>query len=272
MQPLAGPLLDAALAYLGATPATPDLALLNRLLMGYGQAAPWESASRIVKRARVDDYISAPRWSEEFWGDALARGTGGTCFESNAAFLALLHALGYEGYLTINDMGDTVGCHTALVMRLEGRPLLVDVGYPLYGALPLDPGRATSCTTPYFTYTAQPVAQGRYVITSQPHPKPYIFDLRDEPVDEVAYRVATTNDYGPTGLFLDRVIVRKVVNGAIWRFDSAAPPPHLERFEGGECLDVPIDGDVAGALNRYFGIAEPVLASALAQVEQRQLR
>jgi hypothetical protein len=169
-------------------------------------------------------------------------------------------------------MGDTVGCHTALIVQLEGRPWLVDVGYPLYGALPLDPGRTTSCTTSYLTYTAQPVNPGRYVITNQPHPKPYAFDLRDEPMDEVAYRVATTNDYGPTGLFLDRVIVRKLVSGAIWRFDSAAPPPHLERFEHGERLDVPIEGDVAGALSRHFGIAEPVLAAALAQVEQRQLR
>lgn len=258
------------LTHLGVTPAAPDLALLNRLLLGYGQAVPWESASRIVKRARVDEHTMAPRWSEEFWDDALELGTGGTCFESNAAFLALLRALGYESYLTINDMGDTVGCHTALVVRLEDRPWLVDVGYPLYGALPLNPDYSTSCATPYLTYTAQPVAPGRYVITNQPHPKPYVFDLIDTPVDKAVYRAATTNDYGPAGLFLDRVIIRKVVDGTIWRFDSAAPL-RLERFADSERLDVLIEGDVAGVLSRHFGIAEPVLAAALAHVEHASL-
>lgn len=266
MQPLAGPLLRDVLAYLGVEPAAPDLALLNRLLLAYGQRVPWESASRIAKRARSVEFDKMARWSEEFWSDALALGTGGTCFESNHAMLALLSALGYHGYLTVNNMGDTLGCHTAIVVRLENRSWLVDAGYPIYAALPLDPERATSCASPYLTYSAEPLAPQRYLITNRPHPKPYMFDLLDKPVDDATYRQATSDDYGATGLFLERVIVRKVVDGAIWRFDSASAPPHLERFANGERVDVPIEGDVAQALSHHFGLAEPVLAAALAQI------
>lgn len=264
MQPLSGPMLDAVLAYLAVTPAASDLALLNQLLLHYGQTVPWESASRIIKRARIDDTAQAPRWSEEFWKDAIHRGTGGTCFESNAAFLSLLTGLGYAGYLTINNMGATIGCHTAIVVHLDGEAYLVDAGYPIYGAVPLNPSDITHCTTPYLTYTAEPVDAGRYVITNQPHPKPYLFDLIDAPVDTMTYQAAATNDYGPEGLFLDRVIVRKVIDDAIWRFDSASSTPQLERFQNGEQIIIPIEGDVAGAISRHFGTDESVVRAALA--------
>ena len=264
MAPLSVEQTQAVLAYLGVVPGPPNLALLDRLLGAYGRRVPWESASRIARRQGLADASRCPRWAGEFWQAAIAQGTGGTCFESNHAFLALLERLGFEGYLTINAMGETAGCHTAIVVLLNQRRWLVDAGYPLYAAVPLDPQRATRRESPFFSYSARPVAADEYVLEGLPHPTPYLFTLIDRPVDDAEYCQATADDYGENGLFLSRIIIRKVIGEQIWRFDSDTQPYHLQTFHGGQRVDHPIGGDVVAALSAHYGIAPEVLAAAFA--------
>src|SRR5574342_309253 len=156
MSALSADLTMRVLAHLGVDAARPTLALVDTLVEAYTRTVPWESAFRIAKRARTQSTRDCPRWPEEFWQDAIERGGGGTCFESNYAFFALLRALGYEGYLTINNMGAKVGCHTAIVLTLEGQPWLVDVGLPLFSPLPLDPNDLTQRGGALTTYTVIP--------------------------------------------------------------------------------------------------------------------
>ncbi len=82
------------LAFLKVSPASPTRALLDSLIAAYGRAVPWESASRIARRSQRSTSSDCPRLSEEFWNEAMRFGTGGTCFESNYAFMALLGSLG----------------------------------------------------------------------------------------------------------------------------------------------------------------------------------
>lgn len=65
---------------------------------------------------------------------------GGTCYANNFHFFRLLRALGYEAALCGADMPSGPDVHMATVVRLDGRDLLVDVGYaaPFYDPLPLD--------------------------------------------------------------------------------------------------------------------------------------
>jgi arylamine N-acetyltransferase len=271
MPPLLSPTLtDRVLRHLQFEPAPPSRAALDMLLLRYGQKVPWESASRMARAARTPDYVDAPRWSEEFWESALAYGTGGTCFESNYAFSSLLATLGYDVYLTINNMGNTQACHTATIVQIDGGKWLADAGYPLYAALPLDPEQPTECTTPYITFHAEPKAANHYLITNTPHPEPYMFDLIDQPVDDTTYRAATTNDYGPGGFFLRRVILRKAIGDALWRFDSNEPDPVLQRFANAQRSDTPIIGELAPALSKHFGMAEAVIAAALAALHDQR--
>jgi hypothetical protein len=217
------------LAYLGVDAAPPALHLLDSLLDAYARRVPWESATRIVKRSIMTHDKDCPRWPREFWQDAARYHTGGTCFESNYAFFTLLRDLGFHGYLTINDMGATIGCHTAIVILLDGARYLVDAGMPLYAAIPLD-YRATQRDTRLHTYTATPQGQHRYSIDRDRHPRPNCFTLVDVPVSEAAYRAALTADYGAGGLFLDRVIINRVIDGRPWRFASDALPYQMETF------------------------------------------
>lgn len=226
--------VDDILAYLNLDRQPPTPAYLDALIAAYTRAVPWESASRIAKRATTADTADCPRFPSAFWKSALRDGTGGTCFESNYAFFALLQTLGFSGYLTINDMNENVGCHTAIIVQIDDNKLLVDAGLPLYAPIPLDPTQPTQRESDFHTYTATPQTDHTYTITRDRHPSPYCFTLIDTPIDTADYRAATTADYGADGLFLDRVIVNRVVAGEQWRFSGDGPPYHLERFSNGD--------------------------------------
>lgn len=264
--PLSDDLTRAILAHLGVRAAPPTLTLLDTLLEAHTRTVPWESAFRIAKRARTERTEDCPRWPEEFWRDAIEYGGGGTCFESNYAFFGLLLSLGYEGYLTVNNMGTQVGCHTAIVLNLDSARWLADVGLPLFIPLPLDSKSPTIRSSPLATYTVKPDGAARYRIERSPHPSPYCFTLIDRPVPDAAYRNATTEDYGAGGLFLNRVIVNKVINGQLWRFNSAESTPHLEMFHDGKRTDYTIAGDPAEVVSRHFGMDVETLRAALAAV------
>ncbi|MCB8987953.1 MAG: arylamine N-acetyltransferase [Ardenticatenaceae bacterium] len=263
------PPLDAALVQqvldrfnLAAASPTPDF--LAALLEAYAQTVPWESAFRMVKRAQCGgDTAVCPRWPAEFWQDHLQRGGGGTCFESNYAFFSLLRALGFEGYLTINNMGETVGCHTAIVAQLEGLNWLVDAGFPLYAPLLIDPQGTVGRASRWQQYTVRPDGRARYQIERAPHPKPNAFTLIDEPVSDAAYRAAATADYGPNGLFLDRVIINKVVNGRPYRYNAAENRDQMESFSGGRRIEHALDGDPVTAVAAHFQMDAGVLRAAL---------
>ncbi len=261
--PLTADLTEQVLQHLGEPAAAPSVAQVKWLIDAYTQAVPWESAFRIAKRARTANTADCPRWPEEFWNDAMQHGGGGTCFESNYAFFSLLRALGYEGYLTINNMGDSVGCHSAIVLLFDGQKWLADVGIPLYGVLPLDATQITHSTTTFHTYTARPDSDNRYQIERDKHPKANIFTLIDQPITNADYRARIASDYSENGLFLDRVIVSKIIDGQQRRFDSAALPAHFEVFEDGQREDYPITVDVAEAVSRHFDMDVDTIQAAL---------
>ena len=252
------------LNHLSVQPAIPTLSLLEALVNAYVRTVPWETVFRIVKRAQTADTAVCPRWPEEFWTDNLERGGGGTCFESNYAFFSLLRALGYEGYLTINNMGDSIGCHTAIITLIDGQKWLVDAGFPLYGPLPLSPYGVMHRTTRFMHYTIRPdgIGPGIYQIEQHPHPNRNAFTLIDRPVTDDIYRAATTADYGTEGLFLDRIVINKVVAGETWRFNSGEEPWRLLRFVDGVRTDVELNGGVATAVAHHFSIDQAVVRAA----------
>ncbi|RME64364.1 MAG: hypothetical protein D6790_03330, partial [Caldilineae bacterium] len=201
---------------------------------------------------------------------ALERGGGGTCYESNYAFFWLLQELGFTGYLTINDMGALCGCHAAIVVQLPDVRLLVDVGYPLYLPVPLEEGRVTQRTTPFHTYTLTPVGPAQYEVTRDRHPQPYIFTLNDRPVPEEEYRRITTQDYGPDGQFLDELIVHKVIDERIWRFNGRAAPPRLESFPADPSrpqTSTVVAEDVGVQIADRFGLDRKTVELALSVLE-----
>jgi arylamine N-acetyltransferase len=262
-EPLSPELTRAALSYLGVPAAPPTLDFVETIVTAYTRTVPWESAFRIAKRACTRDTANCPRWPDEFWADAIAYGGGGTCFESNYALFSLLRALGYEGYLTINNMGETIRCHAAIVLHIEGQRWLVDGGIPLYVPLRIDPSAPTRRDSTFHAYTVRPDGENVYQVERTKHPKPNVYTLIDTPIPDDAYRAATTADYGANGHFLDRVIICKIVDGRAWRFCSCETPLRIESFWDGERTDHLLDGNVAETVGTHFGIDVNTVRTAL---------
>lgn len=250
------------LTHLGVVETIPTLSFLEQLVATYCRTVPWESVFRIVRRAETAEPTHCPRWPQQFWQDAIMRGSGGTCFESNYAFFALLQTLGYDGYLTINNMGDAIGCHTAIIIVLGGQKWLVDVGLPIYVPLPISRRGVMHRSSPFLHYTVQPNGRSRYQIERRPHPKQIAFTLIDNMVDDATYRAATAADYGENGLFLDFVIVNKIINHQPWRFNMNERPWRLNRFEWGKRIDTEIEGEAAAAVAQHFGMDTAVVQQA----------
>ncbi len=262
-------LIDQILAYLACSRKPPSVRYLNQLIRAYIRRVPWESASRIVKRHTTPETAQCPRWPEEFWSEALSRGTGGTCFENNLAFFTLLTTLGFQGYLTINDMLDQRACHTAIIVSLQRQKYLVDVAIPLHCALPVHNDRATRRSTSFHHYTVHPIRRGVFEIERSHHPKRNIYTLLDHPIPTEAYRAAVERDYERTGYFLDRVILVKVIDDKLWRFSSAEKPYKLEAFDKtGKQEKLLAPEKLTRLVAKQFSIAEELVAAALSYVGQ----
>ncbi len=244
--------------------APPTLKTLEKLIHQYTHVVPWESASRIARRDQYKKLEKCPVLGKKFWDNALEYGTGGTCYESNYAFYSLLLQMGYEGYLTINNMGDSIGCHTAIVVFLDDEKYLVDVGLPIFAPLPLRKKETVTVESEFFTYTVESLGYNKFDIWRDPHPNRNAFTLIDKPVDDDRYRQATTKDYIPdSGLFLDKVVINKVIAGNLWRFNSRDLPLHMEKFVDGIRHDYALTHDHADQLAKKFQIDRDILASAL---------
>ncbi len=244
------------------TDLPPNLATLRLLLSRYTRTVPWESASRITRRARHARAADCALLGEAFWESHFALGSGGTCYESNYAVWGLLRWLGYTGYLTLNNMGESIACHSAIVLIIDGRKQLLDVGLPLHAVLALDATRQTTASSPFMDYRAEPARSGRYAIWRS-KPEGTAFTLVDEPVADAAYRSAAIRDYRRDGgLFLDKVVIGKVVDEQLWRFNSQERPLVLQQFVAGERQDHALE-EPAAEVSRKFGIAQQVVAAAL---------
>ena len=265
--PLSSDLTQRILWSWGLAAASPTASFLEQLISAYVQHVPWETASRMVVKTNTLDWQMCPRLGTAFWQENLTRGTGGTCFESNYAFFSLLRALGYEGYLTINNMGESIGCHTAIVLLIEGEKWLADVGIPLYVPIKLDAAATVQQESDFHLYTVTPLGDNRYQIERSHHPKPIIFTLIDQPVPDAAYRQATTNDYGPDGLFLNRLIITKVVRGRAWLYNPGESTDNILNFQRETRGELPIGGNKAGVLADHFALDEAIIRQAMGLLE-----
>jgi len=140
----------------------------------------------------------------------------------------------------------------------------VDVGLPIYALLPISNRGVMHRSSPFLHYTVRPDGRSTYQIERRPHPKQNAFTLIDEPVDDATYRAATANDYGENGLFLEFVIINKVINQQAWRFNMAERPWALNRFEWGQKFDTVLGDDAVTDVAKHFGMETAVVQRAFA--------
>ena len=161
-------------------------------------------------------------------------------------------------------MGSAIGCHSAIIILLNGQRVLVDVGLPLYAVLPLREELESTAESPFMRYTAKPMAEGRFEIWRSIPRDERVFQLNDKPVGAADYRAITLHDYRHDGgQFLNEVVIRRVLDDQLWRFNSNERPLRLQQFVKGERRDHILGGDPAGEVADKFGMARDMVAAAL---------
>jgi arylamine N-acetyltransferase len=264
------PIVKDILEHLGCPPKAPTLRYLNRLIQAYIRKVPWESVSRIIKRHTTPETKDCPRLPEEFWQEAMQHGFGGTCFESSLAFYSLLTALGYEGYLTVNDMGDTLSCHAAIIIVIKEQKYLVDITIPVHAAIRIDPQKTEKRWTALFDYTVCPVSENKYEVNRSHRPTKNLFTLIDIPVSLSDYLAIVEDDYTETnGRFLKSVVIVKVVNEKAQRFFSDQLPYKMESFDRTNRIEKIIDPKVLSqSLAEVFQMPEEGISAAFSWIPE----
>jgi arylamine N-acetyltransferase len=130
-------LFDRYLEVLGVSPGPPSSGLLAELVSAQLVAAPFENISKLY-RHRTTGSTTIPSLGEYLDGIETWR-LGGTCYVNNSHFFSLLDQLGFEVSLCGADM-NRPDVHMVSMVRIEGRELMVDVGYaaPFFQPLPRD--------------------------------------------------------------------------------------------------------------------------------------
>jgi len=132
-----GALFDRYLRVLGAGPGPPSRDLLAELVSAQLVAAPFENISKLY-RVRTTGSTNVPTLEEYLDGIEEWR-LGGTCYTNNFHFCCLLDRLGFDVSLCGADMSRP-DVHIVSMVRIDGRELMVDVGYaaPFFRPLPRD--------------------------------------------------------------------------------------------------------------------------------------
>jgi N-hydroxyarylamine O-acetyltransferase len=132
--------VDAYLRVLGVARAEPGRAALAELARAQVIHVPFENISKLYRHKH--QRLSGIPPIEVYLEGIERFHFGGTCYPNNFHFCRLLRTLGYEAALCGADMPSGEDVHAAITVEIDGRDLLVDVGYgaPFLEPLPRDVG------------------------------------------------------------------------------------------------------------------------------------
>lgn len=126
------------LALPGLADGAPGRANLDAIIRAH-RAIAFENVSSLIRRHATGSGPVPPLDLDAVMDTWVARGGGGVCYEVGSMLGRLLEDLGYVVYPVLAQISFP-GSHSALMVELDGRQLLVDVGngQPIFEAIPAD--------------------------------------------------------------------------------------------------------------------------------------
>lgn len=260
-------LLDRVLAGWDVASVTQDLSTLDALHRAYLTRVPFENATKLVKASRTGTPDTALRWPVEFWEEHLRWGSGGTCFAATSAFQFLLRYLGFASTPVFCHLpAQEPDAHAALLVTVENRRVLVDVGYALPVPVPLPTDGAVRRVTDYYDVEVRPGPQEEYLVFSEDKRGQrfrYRFTLR--PAPEGAYVDAWRKTFLPQAPYMRRLALGRFANATRYLYKD--PTRIFEITREGE-RSRPLEDPRISMLAGIFGLPEPLLEAALRCLER----
>ncbi len=243
--------------------ATPDLtrAGLDTLYRGWCRNIPFDNARKRLALRRSAPGPFPGGDPDEFFSFWLRHGAAGTCWPTSNALGALLAACGFDVRRISASMFDTgVRNHGSLLVRLEGRELLVDSSMLTEASLELTPGGSFEQHHALLSARGEAHDAGWLLHFSNAwRPEPVPCRLLDDPVDEPFYleRYEASREDSPFNAFLyaRRNHESHLINYlATTRFERNADGIHQQVLDG---------SDFAHALTRDIGYSEELVDELL---------
>lgn len=189
-------------------PARPDRATLTALMQAHLAAFPFEN---------LDVQLGTPVSldPDTIFDKLVTRRRGGWCFEQNGLFGRVLAALGYDvrrisaGVMRQVIGEASLGNHLALLVRLEDRLWLVDVGFGGTQAAPLPFAPCEAQFAPY-SVTLRQVDGWWHFEERYGEGDPFSYDFSDAPADEALFaRRCAELQHDPESVFVQNLVVQQ---------------------------------------------------------------
>ena len=243
----------------GLRPGEDRLHTLGALARSFSRL-PYENLTKIIRSSRNGKGPAARRLPGQVLTDHRDLGTGGTCFSLTATLLHLVRSLGFEAQPILADRHYGSDTHSALLVRIRGRPHLLDPGYLVVEPIPLEESRDVEVETPFNRLELSPVSPGRVrLYTRQQGNRSHRLTFKTSPADPGQFLKAWDESFSwemMTHPLLTRVQGDRQIylNGRRLQIRT-----HTDVFRK-ELDRAELHRQIAAA----FGIAVPVVRTALA--------
>lgn len=249
--------VDEILEDLEVSRAEPGPGYLERLFLRFNDRVPFETASKILRHARVAESVRRPRVPEIFWDERLASGTGGTCFARVAAFEALLSSLGFETRLSLGRVRNDFD-HAALAVRIGEGEWICDVGFPLPALLPPKTARVE---TGLGALEIRETPRGCRVEFEGGVPDgPRQLEIFAGPVSAEEFRARWVATFRPDSKFLSEVLLHRQLDNR--KVSFARGEVRVDDLHSR--TRIPLSSPRPPALEDLFGVEASLLAQAFA--------
>lgn len=245
----------------------PEPESLDRLHTAYITRVPFENATKLVKAARAGNPETALRGPVEFWEEYLRWGSGGTCFAVTAAYQFLLRYLGFTSRLVFCHLpGNRPKAHSALLVELDGKRILVDVGYALPAPVALPEQGTVRRSTPYYDVEIRTGPGEEYLVFSEDdRGQRFRYRFQTGPVTEADYQAAWRRTFHPDAPYMRRLALGRFQDGTRLLYKDGTSIFEITR--AGETSRV-LEGPPAEALAASFGLAPALVEAALHSLER----
>ncbi len=228
---------------------------------------PYENLTKIIMEHEAASIESARRDPHRVLSDHFEFGSGGTCFSLTATLLHLVRALGFEAEPLLADRHYGANTHCALMVRIHGRPHLIDPGYLILQPIPMFPPESREIATRFNRISLVPKADGARIglFTLGSRSSSCRLTYKTSPADPGEFLKAWDESFqwemmtyplltrvrGDSQVYLrgNRMLIRNAEN------EERATIPYA-------CL--------VDSIARDFGIARPVIARALSILRQER--
>ena len=261
-------LFDRYLEVLGVEPGEPSPGLLAELVSAQLVAAPFENVSKLY-RHRITGSTTIPSLGEYLDGIETWR-LGGTCYANNSHFFSLLDRLGFEVSLCGADMNQT-DVHMVSMVRIQGRELMVDVGYaaPFFQPLPRDLDDAYSIdfgSCRYVLYPQDRRGRSRLELIRDGVPI-HGYLAKPDPRELTHFDAIIAESFRPDQTFMNAVVIERFTSaGSSTRVHNLklieTPPKGLPTTTALADRDELID-----VIERRFGVPAELIHTALRGVD-----